>query len=109
MNEVTEILRLSAPAPRPQAIAFDGSLPWLGSVDRDRLYAMNPHVDRARGVALPEAWGMTVVGDERADSRPGRGDHRTIYRRLGHGSTSPGDSASDDTGSHLPTTATGST
>lgn len=61
-----EALRLPSPAPRPQAIAFDGDRLWMGSVDTSRVYAIDPHqwtvLEEAPAPGKP--WGMTVVGDE---------------------------------------------
>lgn len=42
VHDVTEALRLPSPAPRPQALAFDGEKLWMGSIETDRLYAINP-------------------------------------------------------------------
>ena len=106
MNDIVELLRLNAPAPRPQAIAFDGTRLWLGSIETERLYAVDPNDWTVRD-EMPLAgkpWGMTVAGDElclilgETDA-----DHRTIYRAMpGHGvrktSAIP---CPDDTGSHL--------
>jgi sugar lactone lactonase YvrE len=106
VDEITEILRLTAPAPRPQAIAFDGTSVWLGSIARERLYAMDPHTWTVREeIPLPgKPWGMTVVGDElRAILGMTDEDHRVIHRVApGHGVHRSGALACpDDTGSHL--------
>ncbi len=106
MEEITELLRLDAPAPRPQSIAFDGTQLWLGSIATERLYALDPNDWTVRDeMAVPgKPWGMTVTGDElclilgQTDE-----DHRTIYRAMpGHGvRTSAGIPCPDDTGSQL--------
>jgi hypothetical protein len=106
MNDIVELLRLDAPAPRPQAIAFDGTLLWLGSIATQRLYALDPH-DWTVHDEMPVAgnpWGMTSAGDElRVILGETDEDHRTIYRAIpGHGvRTSSALPCPDDTGSHL--------
>ena len=66
MLDVEELLRLPSPAPRPQSLAFDGTLLWMGSRDTKRLYALDPKTWTLRDeVSAPGTpWGMTVVGDE---------------------------------------------
>ena len=106
MNDVKELLRLPAPAPRPQALAFDGSTLWMGSIETDRLYAINPTHWTARdeGAVPGKPWGMTVMGDElRIVCGEGADDARVIRRYIpGHGFHADGAIACpDDTGSHL--------
>ena len=106
MNDIVELLRLDAPAPRPQAIAFDGTQVWIGSIATDRLYALDPNdwTVRDEMMLAGKPWGMTVAGDElclilgESDD-----DHRTIYRAMsGRGvRTSSAIPCPDDTGSHL--------
>jgi outer membrane protein assembly factor BamB len=106
LNAISEVRRLPAPAQRPQAIAFDGTLLWLGSLVERKLYALDPQrwtVERTFDVpGLPYGLGpvdgelllLLSVGDE---------DHRIIYHvdpntgvRATGTLTCPG-----DTGSHL--------
>ena len=100
-----EALRLPSPAPRPQAIAFDGDRLWMGSVDTSRVYAIDPHqwtvLEEAPAPGKP--WGMTVVGDElRVLCGETSEDHRRIRRFVpGHGFKSSALECPDDTGSHL--------
>jgi sugar lactone lactonase YvrE len=106
MKPIDEVLRMAAPAPRPQAIAFDGALLWLGSVERDRLYAVDPHQWTVREeLAVPgKPWGMTVVGDDlRVILGQGNDDHRTIFRVTpGRGYHASGAiECPEGTGSHL--------
>ncbi|MBC5799243.1 MAG: hypothetical protein GIX03_08310 [Candidatus Eremiobacteraeota bacterium] len=76
---VESFTRVPAPAPAPIGIAFDGSLLWIGSVETDRLYAVDP---RTRSVM--EEWPVpgtpyglvahdgdvrVVVGDAESDDR----------------------------------------
>ena len=66
MQDISEALRLPSPAPRPQALAFDGEKLWMGSIETDRLYAIDPvHWTVSEEAKLPgKPWGMTVLGDE---------------------------------------------
>ena len=106
METVTELLRLPSPAPKPQAIAFDGTRLWMGSIETNRLYSIDPHTWSAHDEATTpgEPWGMTVVGDElRVVTGEGAEDNRWIRRFIpGHGFKSAGSfPAPDDTGSQL--------
>jgi hypothetical protein len=89
VQDVTEALRLPSPAPRPQALAFDGDKLWMGSIVTDRLYAINPRqwtvIEEDDVPGKP--WGMTVVGDElRVVCGIGEDDDRIIRRFVpGHG------------------------
>lgn len=89
MNDIREVHRMPSPAPRPQALAFDGTTLWMGSVETDRLYAIDPTHWTARdeAVAPGKPWGMTVVGDElRVLYGEGPNDDRFIARYVaGHG------------------------
>ena len=106
MQDVKEALRLPSPAPRPQALAFDGEKMWMGSIETDRLYAINPLqwtvIEEEHVPGKP--WGMTVVGDElRVVCGIGDDDDRVIRRFIpGHG-FKKGDSIDcpDYTGSQL--------
>jgi hypothetical protein len=66
VENVNELLRLPSPAPRPQSLAFDGELLWLGSLETRRIYSIDPATwsahDETEAPGLP--WGMTVAGDE---------------------------------------------
>jgi hypothetical protein len=105
VHDVTEALRLPSPAPRPQALAFDGDKLWMGSVATDRLYAINPRqwtvIEEDNVPGKP--WGMTVVGDElRVVCGIGADDDRVIRRFVpGHGFKSQGIECPDATGSQL--------
>jgi hypothetical protein len=106
MNAISELMRLDAPCPKPQAIAFDGTLLWLGSVSTQRLYGVDPQHWTVRDeIALPgKPWGMTVTGDElRVICGETTADHRIIHRVIpGHGVQSEGSiPCPDDTGSQL--------
>lgn len=106
MNDVVEALRLPSPAPRPQALAFDGDKLWMGSIETDRIYALNPRqwtlIEEDKVPGKP--WGMTVVGDElRVVCGVGEDDDRVIKRFVpGHGFKSTGTiECPDATGSQL--------
>jgi hypothetical protein len=66
MNEITEIRRFRAPAPRPQSLAFDGKYLWMGSIETCCLYALEPKdwnvVEEAPAPGFP--WGMTAANGE---------------------------------------------
>ena len=106
MDEVVELLRVDAPTLRPQAIAFDGTSLWLGSVETERLYAVATNTWTVTDeISVPgKPWGMTIAGDElRVLLGETAEDHRTIYQVVpGHGlRKSTGIPCPDDTGSHL--------
>jgi hypothetical protein len=106
LQDIVELMRVDAPTLRPQAIAFDGTSLWLGSIETQRLYALAPQTWTVTDeIAVPgNPWGMTVAGDEllvllgQTDE-----DHRTIYRVVpGHGlRNSSAMPCPEDTGSHL--------
>jgi hypothetical protein len=106
MDKIEELLRLPSPAPRPQALAFDGTYLWMGSLETHRLYAIDPRTwtvgDEAQAPGKP--YGMTVVGDElRVLCSEGPDDNRIIRRFIpGHGfRTQDAIACPDDTGSQL--------
>ena len=67
MKDILELKRLASPAPKPQALAWDGSTTlWMGSRETKRIYAINPTswtVDW-EAAAPGTVYGMTVVGKE---------------------------------------------
>ncbi|MHB8141378.1 MAG: YncE family protein [Vulcanimicrobiaceae bacterium] len=106
MHNIEELLRLPSPAPRPQSLAFDGSLLWMGSLQTERLYAIDPvHWTVVEEADVPgRPFGLTVVGDDlRVLCGEGEQDHRVIRRFIpGHGIKSAWQIACpDDTGSQL--------
>ena len=106
MNAITELMRMPSPAPRPQALAFDGELLWMGSIETSRLYALDPvhWTVREEAAAPGKPWGMTAMGDElRVICGETSEDHRTIRRFIpGHGfRDEEAIGCPDDTGSHL--------
>ncbi len=106
MDSIDELLRLASPAPKPQSLAYDGTLLWMGSRDTERLYAIEPNTwtVREEAAAPGKPWGMTVVGDElRVLCGEAPDDNRFIRRFVpGHGfKTSERVPCPDDTGSQL--------
>lgn len=83
MNDITELKRLASPAPRPQALAWDGSALWMGSLVTQRLYAIDPATWTVKwDTAAPgKPFGMTFAGAElRVVSGETEEDHRIIRR-----------------------------
>jgi hypothetical protein len=106
MKNVEELLRLPSPAPRPQALAFDGEYLWMGSLETERLYSIEPKAwtVREEAAAPGRPYGATVVGDElRVLLGESEEDHRLIKRFIpGHGfRSSDAIACPDDTGSQL--------
>jgi len=106
MENVEEILRLPSPAPKPQSLAFDGTLLWMGSRQTRRVYAIDPKTWTVKyETAAPGTpWGMTVVGDELRVVCGETDDDNRIIRRLipWHGFKSQDAlPCPDDTGSQL--------
>jgi hypothetical protein len=105
MENIDEVLRLPSPAPKPQSLAFDGEVLWMGSRETKRLYAIDPKTWTVRDeVDAPGTpWGIAVVGDElRVLCGETSEDTRVIRRFVpGHGFKSTGVPAPDDTGSQL--------
>lgn len=89
MNDIKELLRLPAPAPRPQALACDGTTLWMGSLETQRLYAIDTeHWTVGQEAQAPgKPYGITVVGDElRVLCGMPENDDRFVYRFVpGHG------------------------
>jgi len=106
LQDIVELMRVDAPTLRPQAIAFDGTNLWIGSIETKRLYAIAPQTWTVSDeIGLPgKPWGMTVAGDELLVLLgQTEEDHRTIYRVVpGHGlRNSSAIPCPEDTGSHL--------
>ena len=89
MQAITEVLRLPSPAPRPQALAFDGETLWMGSIETNCVYEIDPvrWTVRAQTQAPGPIWGLTVTGDElRAIVGENDDDIRSILPLIpGHG------------------------
>jgi hypothetical protein len=106
MKTITEVTRMLSPAPRPQALACDGTTLWMGSIDTCRMYEIDvTHwTVRSESSAPGKPWGTTVMGDElRVLCGEGDEDNRIIRKFIpGHGFKNHGAiPCPDDTGSHL--------
>jgi len=106
LKTITEVMRMPSPAPRPQALAADGEVLWMGSLETCRLYALDiAHwTVREETQAPGKPYGATVTGDEvRVLLSEGDEDHRIIRRYVpGHGFKNERTIACpDDTGSQL--------
>lgn len=66
MNKIQELQRLTSPAPKPQSLAWDGTILWMGSRETRQLYAIDPASWSVRWqVAAPGTpWGMTALNGE---------------------------------------------
>lgn len=106
LKTITEAMRRPSPAPRPQALAADGEVLWMGSLETCRLYCIDiAHwTVREETKAPGKPYGVTVMGDElRVLLSEGEEDHRIIRRYIpGHGFKNDGAiTCPDDTGSQL--------
>lgn len=106
MENVAEVLRLASPAPKPQSLAYDGTVLWMGSRETCRVYALDTKTwtVREEAEAPGTPWGMTVVGDELRVLCGETGDDNRIIRRFvpGHGfKTGDAVPCPGDTGSQL--------
>ncbi len=105
LSEVTEILRLPAPAPKPLGLVFAGTTLWVASREAQRLYAIDPASWAARdeGATPGTPFGMAALGEElRVVIGLGENDDRYVYRFVpGHGFKGDRIDCPDFTGSHL--------
>lgn len=106
LKTITELMRMPSPAPRPQALAADGDVLWMGSLETCRLYCIDiAHwTVREETTAPGKPYGATMMGDElRVLLSETDQDHRVIRRCIpGHGFKNEGSIACpDDTGSQL--------
>ncbi|GAC1659592.1 MAG: hypothetical protein NVS9B12_13070 [Vulcanimicrobiaceae bacterium] len=105
MRDVIELSRLPSPAPKPQSLAFDGDRLWMGSIDSQRIYAIDPQswTVTQEWAAPGKPWGIAAVHDElRVLCGETPEDHRIIRRFVpGRGFEPGGFGAPEDTGSQL--------
>jgi hypothetical protein len=106
MNDIQELQRLASPAPKPQSLAWDGEILWMGSRETRHIYAIHPGTWTIgwETAAPGTPWGMTVVGEELRVLCGETADDNRIIRRCipGHGFDSKfGIPCPDDTGSQL--------
>jgi len=66
MNNIEEIKRLASPAPRPQSIAWHYDTLWVGSMETETIYQINPDTWKVlwevKAPGVP--FGMVSIGDE---------------------------------------------
>lgn len=100
-----EVVRIPAPCPAPQSLAFDGARLWVGSWETSRLYGLDPHNGTVseENAAPGRPVGGVAVGDELRLICSEEGDSRFIRRYLpGHGfKRHEAIPCPDDTGSFL--------
>jgi hypothetical protein len=106
MKTIKEVMRMLSPAPRPQALALDGTTLWMGSLETCRMYEIDATHWTVRGEtsAPGKPWGTTVMGDELRVICGEGGDDTRIIRKFipGHGFKDQGAiPCPDDSGSHL--------
>jgi hypothetical protein len=106
LKTIMEVMRMPSAAPRPQALAADGDVLWMGSLETCRLYCIDiAHwTVREETKAPGKPYGVTVMGDElRVLLSEGDDDHRIIRRYIpGHGFKHENAiNCPDDTGSQL--------
>src|SRR5579875_3148691 len=102
LSAIDETLRIPAPAPAPQALAFDGDLLWVGSWETERIYAIDPHRGSVREESAAPGKPVSAVGDELRFVLSEADDSRFIRRYIpGHGFKSEAVQCPDDTGSFL--------
>jgi hypothetical protein len=106
MNDIKELQRLASPAPKPQSLAWDGALLWMGSRETRRIYGIDPAAWTVgwQTAAPGTPYGMTAVGAElRVLCGETAEDHRIIRRCLPRQGFDAafGIPCPDDTGSHL--------
>src|SRR5438046_7431746 len=87
MKDITELRRLASPAPRPQALVFDGGTLWLSSIETSRIYEVDPAALRVRGewAAPGKPWGLTGIGSELRGGWGEGGDDDRLIRRVAEG------------------------
>lgn len=83
MKDIQELQRLASPAPKPQSLAWDGTTLWMGSIETQRLYAINPATWTVGwDTAAPgKPWGLTTLrGELRVICGESAEDNRVILR-----------------------------
>lgn len=106
MKLITELQRLASPAPKPQSLAWDGSVLWMGSRETRQIYALDPVAWNVKWqIAAPGTpYGMTAFGGElRVLCGETADDNRIIRRCLPYRGFDAdwGIPCPDDTGSQL--------
>ncbi|MBK1879194.1 YncE family protein [Pelagicoccus mobilis] len=106
MKTITELSRHKAPADLPQALAFDGSDLWIGSLDTKRIYQIDTSDWSVKSEVevngLP--WGLVATGDSFRLIRGETEEDSRYVRSFSSGDAAVSDSGymcPDDTGSQL--------
>lgn len=106
MNTITELSRQKAPANLPQALAFDGSDLWIGSLETKRIYQVDTSNTSIKSEVevngLP--WGLAFAGDSFRLIRGEAEEDNRFIRSFSLGDTAVSDSGymcPDNTGSQL--------
>lgn len=106
MKRITEVQRRPSPIPKPQSLAWDGNVLWVGSRQTKEVVALDPATwtVRWRTVAPGTPYGITCIpGELRVLCGETADDHRIIRRCVpsqGFDATW-GIPCPDDTGSQL--------
>jgi hypothetical protein len=104
MQDIHEVRRLAAPGPRNIGIAVAKDRIWVGSVERQAVYAMNPvdWTQIAEATVPGDPIGMTAHnGELLVVVGQGEEDDRYIYRFVPGGGFKSRLACPDFTGSHL--------
>ncbi|ACB75526.1 hypothetical protein [Opitutus terrae] len=106
MKTIQELQRLASPAPKPQSLAWDGALLWMGSRETKQIFAIDPAAWAVRWqIAAPGTpYGMTAFGGElRVLCGETADDTRIIRRCIPYHGFDPKFAlpCPDDTGSQL--------
>ncbi len=83
MESVTELEHLTAPAGKPQPLAFLGDTLYVGAWETDSIYAIDPETGAVRGtIAAPgKPYGLAVLnGTIYAVLAVGEADDRYLYK-----------------------------
>lgn len=106
MKTITELSRHSAPAKLPQALAYDGTDLWIGSLDSKRIYQIDTSDWSVKSEVevngLP--WGLVFTGDSFRLIRGETEEDSRFIRTFSAGELAVSDSGfmcPDDTGSQL--------
>lgn len=106
MKKIQELQRLASPAPKPQSLAWDGALLWMGSRETKQIFAIDPATWTVRWqtTAPGTPYGMTAFsGELRVLCGETADDNRIIRRCIPYHGFDPKFAlpCPDDTGSQL--------
>jgi outer membrane protein assembly factor BamB len=106
MKPITELRRLPSPAPKPQSLAWDGKVLWMGSRQTKEIFAIDPAAWKVlwQTTAPGVPYGMTAVnGELRVICSETADDNRFVRRLIPYRGfdSAWGIQCPDDTGSQL--------